>query len=221
MKLTFLGTKGFIKIQSPYHKKHTTTLISYNNKVIMLDCGLDWLGSLDQIKPDAIVITHESWKGIRSSAGIKQRIVVILRAAFDVYGLSFEAFRVNHSVRAPAVGYRITAGITALFYVPDVQSIPEQHAALSGIKLYIGDGAIVTRGLLVRQKDHELTGHSPIRDQLEWCHQEGVKQAIFTHCGTEIVKADPIEIEKIITSLGNNYALEAAIAYDGMTLTIR
>jgi hypothetical protein len=48
---------------------------------------------------------------------------------------AFEAFPVDHSLRAPAVGYRITAGCAAIFYAPDLVSIVDEQEALSGLDL--------------------------------------------------------------------------------------
>ena len=72
-----------------------------------------------------------------------------------------EAFPVEHSLLAPAVGYRVSSGPLAFFYVPDLASIRERHEALSGVALYIGDGATVSRSM-VRRRDHNEIGHAPI-----------------------------------------------------------
>ena len=58
MKLTFLGTRGYIEPVSRRHRRHTSLLVSYKQKKIMIDCGEDWLDQLDDISPHAIVVTH-------------------------------------------------------------------------------------------------------------------------------------------------------------------
>jgi ribonuclease BN (tRNA processing enzyme) len=58
MKLTFLGTRGNIEVRNRLHRIHTSMMVSYYQKRIMVDCGEDWLGNLDLINPHAIVITH-------------------------------------------------------------------------------------------------------------------------------------------------------------------
>jgi glyoxylase-like metal-dependent hydrolase (beta-lactamase superfamily II) len=58
MKLTFLGTRGYIEPRSPYHRRHTCTLVSYRGRSVLLDYGEDWLGRAEEIAPRAIVITH-------------------------------------------------------------------------------------------------------------------------------------------------------------------
>ncbi len=127
--------------------------------------------------------------------------MIDVRRPFYVGGVQFEAFRLEHSIRAPAVGYRLNAGGASVFYSPDVASIHEAHEALAGIQFYIGDGAAITRPTL-RKRDHALIGHASIRMQLEWCRTERVPAAIFTHCGSEIVKGDQRRVEEKIAALG-------------------
>jgi hypothetical protein len=46
--------------------------------------------------------------------------VLPLRKPERICGVAFEAFAVEHSLLAPAVGYRVSAGRACFFYVPDV-----------------------------------------------------------------------------------------------------
>jgi hypothetical protein len=80
---------------------------------------------------------------------------------FCIHDIVFEAFPVEHSLRAPAVGYRVTAGRTSISYVPDVVSIYEPHEALSSIRLYVGDGASLRRPI-IRKKGLSLIGHASV-----------------------------------------------------------
>jgi hypothetical protein len=127
---------------------------------------------------------------------------------------------VDHSTRAPAVGYRITAGQVTIFYVPDVVWIRDREAALSGAKLYVGDGATITRPL-VRKIDEALIGHTPIRTQLTWCQKVGVPRAIFTHLGSEIVEGDERTLGAKIRDLAEERGVELDIAHDGMEVVLR
>ena len=71
MKLKFIGTRGEIEARTPLHSQHTALLITHARKQVMIDCGADWLGHLDTVRPDAIVITHahpdHAW-GLREGA---------------------------------------------------------------------------------------------------------------------------------------------------------
>jgi len=58
MKLTFLGTRGYIEARSRRHRMHSSLMVSYYDKNVMIDCGKDWLGKLDNLNIHALVITH-------------------------------------------------------------------------------------------------------------------------------------------------------------------
>ena len=129
--------------------------------------------------------------------------------------ISGEAFAVDHSLRAPAVGYRIDEGRIAFFYEPDVAALRDFSAALQGIDLYIGDGASVSR-LILRRRESVLIGHASIRTQLDWCHEARVPSAIFTHCGSQIVGGDERVLSALIRRFGRERNVSARLAYDGM-----
>jgi ribonuclease BN (tRNA processing enzyme) len=153
------------------------------------------------------------------SYDIEERRVVALREQLAIEGITFEAFPVEHSTRAPAVGYRLTAGRVTLFYVPDVVYIHERDEALAGCRLYIGDGATVTRSF-VRKSEGQLIGHTPVPTQLTWCQKEGVPRAIITHCGSEIVENEP-DILQEITAEAEQRGVKVEVAHDGMELVLR
>jgi glyoxylase-like metal-dependent hydrolase (beta-lactamase superfamily II) len=37
---------------------HTSLLVSYHGARVIIDCGLDWLGKLKRVDPNAIVLAH-------------------------------------------------------------------------------------------------------------------------------------------------------------------
>ena len=74
---------------------------------------------------------------------------------------------------------------------------------------------------MVRQRDNTLIGHTPIRTQLAWCERENVSRAIFTHCGSQIVKGDARKMGAKIRRMGKEHGVEAEIAHDGMEIVIR
>jgi phosphoribosyl 1,2-cyclic phosphodiesterase len=205
----------------------------------MIDCGADWLHRLDAIAPTAILITHahpdhawglaggapcpvyatkDTWAAI-SAYPIRDRQRIDLRKPFTLGVLRIEAFPVMHSIRAPAVGYRISTRCCCFFYVPDLVAIPNRSKALRGAQLYIGDGATLVRPM-VRRRAGTLTGHTPIRTQLGWCAKERVPRAIFTHCGTQIVEGDGRSLTAALIRLARARGLEARFARDGMEITL-
>ena len=137
-----------------------------------------------------------------------------------ICGITFEAFTVEHSILAPAVGYRVSAGHSCIFYVPDLIFIHDRAAALKDAQIYIGDGATLTRSF-VRKRGKRLIGHAPVRTQLAWCRKEGVPRAIITHCGSEIVTADERKLTAKLRAMATEPRLEVRIAYDGMELILR
>jgi len=239
MKITFLGTRGYIDAKSRRHKWHTSTLISYRGKRVMIDCGIDWEKKVWKLKPDAIVITHahpdHAW-GLKNGAPcpvyapyttwqlikdypIKHQRLLKVRTPKKVCGITFETFPVIHSLLAPGVGYRITAGRTTVFCVHDLIKIKQQRPALKNVQLYIGDGASIMRPIIRRSKG-KLVGHTTVRAQIGWCQKEGVPQAIFTHCGSQIVKGDERSLGALVRELGEERGVEASIAYDGLEVRV-
>ena len=186
MDLTFLGTRGEIEKKTRQHRRHSALLVSVADARVLLDCGADWLNRVAALRPSAIVLTHahpDHASGLRDGAPcpvyataetwqvlavypIPERRIIPQREPIDVAGIVFEAFPVEHSTRAPAVGYRITVDRRSAFYVPDVVAIPDPAAALHAIDIYIGDGATVTRPM-IRRRDGTRIGHAPIRIQLD------------------------------------------------------
>lgn len=238
MQITFLGTRGYIDAKTRRHFRHTATLISYRGKQIMIDCGQDWLKKLWSINPDAIVITHAhpdhawglkngspcsvyatkaSWK-LMANYPIENRHVMLPRKKIKIYGVTFETFPVIHSLPAPGVGYRISAGKKSIFVVHDLISINDRSSALKNVSLYIGDGASIVRPM-VRRKGKKLFGHTTIRAQLGWCQKDEVPLMIVTHCGSQIVEGG-VKATRKIKELARERGVEVKIAYDGMEIKI-
>jgi len=236
VKLVFLGTRGEIEARSPLHRMHSCLMVDGR---ILIDCGADWLGKLKTLLPEAVVLTHahldhagglkrgapcpvyatpQTWDGLKRYP-IRERETINPRRPVRIGNIEFEAFSVEHSLIAPAVGYRISSHGVAIFYVPDLVFIRERHEALSGIQLYVGDGASMIRPIL-RRRDGVLIGHASVRDQLDWCRDEGVSRAVITHCGSQIVTADARTATARIQALGHERHVYVRIAYDRLQLTV-
>jgi phosphoribosyl 1,2-cyclic phosphodiesterase len=204
---------------------------------VLIDCGQDWLGRVRDLHPAAILISHthddhaaglkrgapcgvyataRAW-GAMAGWPVAVRHVVPPRHPFALADLVIEAWPVEHSVLAPAVGYRLTDGSRRVFYVPDVAELPDPVAALKGVDLYIGDGATIDRSL-VRRRGAVRIGHATIGTQLEWCAAAGVDRAIFTHCGSPIVRAEPRAVAATLTAMARQVGVRATFARDGLTI---
>jgi hypothetical protein len=134
-----------------------------------------------------------------ASYPIEDKRLVTANLPFRIGELTLEAYPVEHSVRAPAVGYRVSASGTSFFYVPGLVAIRERSHALHGVDLYIGDGATISRPM-ARRRAMALLGHTPVSAQ----------HAIFTHCGSEIVAGNARYVAALVKRLGAQRRVGAA-----------
>ncbi len=215
-------------------------MISHMRTKIMIDCGTSWLGRLGKIKADHIILTHahpDHAFGLKNGAPcpvwatqatfdyiqkfpIKQKHLIQPRKKIRIAGVTFEPFPVLHSIRCPAVGYRITCKKIKFFYVPDVAYIPDIDEAFQSIQFYIGDGATPWRPMIRKNKQTgEIFGHATIRQQLTWCHKQHVPKMIITHCGSEIVSKEKLVLPRI-QEFAKQRGVEVVLAYDGLELSL-
>jgi hypothetical protein len=95
--------------------------------------GLQTRRGFETARP--VYATEQTWSAIRCYPIAEREGVQPCRRLL-VLGVEFEAFPVEHSLRAPAVGYRVAAGRALIFYAPDLVSVIDEKHALSGLDLY-------------------------------------------------------------------------------------
>jgi phosphoribosyl 1,2-cyclic phosphodiesterase len=234
LRLTFLGKLGEFEARSRRHRRHSALLVEHKSARIMIDCGADWLGRLHAVAPTAVVLTHahldhagglaerapcpvyatDKTHRLLKGLPIRDRRQIPMMQAVTIAGIRFEACQVQHSLRASAVGYRVSTRAGSFFYLSDVAKLPNPVAALGGVDLYTGDGATVQRSM-VRKKQGVLIGHAPITAQLEWCAKARVRRGVFTHCGSAIVRGNARALTEIVRRLGREHGIDACLACDG------
>lgn len=232
MKLKFLGTKGEIEEENNQHYYNSSLLIEEKGFKLLIDHGMISI-DLNNINPDAILITHshpdhfvwlkkdEDYSGpiyltaeTKKLSKYKKNFKIINKNKWDKIGpFNIFAYAVVHSLRAPAVGYKIKSAHT-LIYNPDLVAIKNQFL-LKDVNLYIGDGSSV-KGNLVRRNKQGLFGHAKISTQINWCKKYNIKNIIFTHFGKEALKIGDKKLESEIKQAG----IEIKIAHDNMDYTL-
>ncbi len=227
MKLIFLGTKGEIEESSKKHKYHSSLLIKYKKFKLLIDHGII-SEDLKKIKPDAILITHAHpdhyiWTKKDYETDIlvyltketlnygkfkpKNFKVIKPRKKFTVGHLKIFGYKVIHSIKCPAIGFRINN----IIYNPDLIDIINKNKILKNINYYIGDGSCF-KANLIRKKNNKLFGHARIITQINWCKKFNIKNIIFTHFGKEIIENEQKIKQKIP---------KAIFAYDNMKINIK
>lgn len=229
-KLTFLGTKGEIEEYSKDHKYHSSLLLTSQKVRLLIDYGTLHRYELEELDPCAILITHAHpdhyiWlkKEVETETPIyltketfdygefrpKNCKVIQQDEKFKLPPFEILPYKVLHSIRCPAVGFRIrTSDEKTLLYNPDVVNISDKDRILEGVDCYIGDGSSVKKSL-VRRRGDKIFGHTRVTTQINWCKKHNIDKVIFTHLGKEAIEKEE-EFKK-------EYP-EVLLAYDGMEL---
>ena len=234
----FCGTRGYIEESSRLHRMHSALLICAHGKRLLLDAGANWAGRLRGLGPDWIAITHahpDHAFGLREGTDcpvyvtreshellkrfpVKEFRIMKQRSTYRLGPFRIMAYPVVHSIRAPAVGFRIRADHMTAVYNPDLIEIQDAPAILRHVDLYIGDGAAFARPI-IRRRGRARFGHTTIRKQLEWCKQFGIERAVFVHCGKGVVELDARSAQRRVDELAEG-RIDAIIARDGMELNL-
>ncbi len=226
-RLTFLGTKGEIEEFTERHMYHSSLLVESGTFKIVVDYGKLRKYGLDELCPDAVLITHAhpdhyAWLYEDLAAEMPvyltqeslecgkfrpgRAITIEPGVEFRLGPLQVLPYRVLHSTRCPAVGYKIGTEGKSFVYNPDLVDILDKDSILPGTDLYIGDGSSI-KANLVRRHAGTVIGHARIATQLNWCRRSGVSRVIFTHLGKETISLEARFVED---------HPEVVLAYDGL-----
>jgi ribonuclease BN (tRNA processing enzyme) len=136
--------------------------------------------------------------------------------------LRLTAFPVVHSIRCPGVAARIETPAGTVVYSGDVVSFEDADGALSGARLYVGDGSTLTGSLVRRQPSGVLVGHTTVRAQLGWLAKHSVPRAVFSHFGKGPIEMGEEALGEELVRLAGEKApgCEVSAAGDGLALEI-
>jgi len=231
LKLIFPGTKGEIEEWNEKHRYNSSLLLVSEGDRLLIDYGMLHRYNLEELAPDMLLITHAHPDHyIWLEQDIQTDIPVYLTEETLAYGkfrpadscviepgtnykkgaFQFLAYRVLHSIRCPAVGYKIKIQNQTLVYNSDLVDIMNKAEVLADVDYYIGDGSSI-KSNLVRRRGDILFGHTRMTTQINWCRKYGIDNIIFTHLGRETIAAEDEFCRE---------HPEAILAYDGMEVII-
>jgi len=192
MIIEFPGTRGEIEESSAEHKYHSSLIIRYKKTSALIDFGIKYNPQLiNKINDfDFILITHTHPDHYIWTLEDENRInipVYLTRIALDyskykpkdyriikdskeyrLKDLKVVAHKVTHSLRCPAVGYKIK-GDKTLIYAPDILDFEEDKGVVfKDVDLLIADGSSLNINM-VRRKDDRLYGHTRVKTIIGWC----------------------------------------------------
>ncbi len=242
MTIEFPGTRGEIEESSAQHKYHSSLVVRYKNTGALVDLGVKFNPRLiDRINDfDLILITHAHPDHYLWTLKDEKRVdipVYLTEVTFD-YGkykplgykiiksdreyrlkdLNITAYPVIHSLRCPAVAYKIKGGKT-LIYAPDLVDFEEDKSKiLNGIDLLIADGSSLNINM-VRRREGKLFGHTRIKTIIGWCKKYGISRLIITHCGKQIVTMDQNKLAEKLKEYAEK-KVRVEVAHDGWKMEL-
>jgi ribonuclease BN (tRNA processing enzyme) len=240
MRLHFYGTKGYVEEKSRAHSGHSAFTVEAKGFRLLCDFGQNRRGLLEEIRPDAIFVSHahpDHALGLEEGTDapvhasaitheiirdlpIRNRVTLEPEAAVAVGPFRLTAFPVVHSVRCPCIAVRIESPDLVLVYSGDIISFERREAALSGADVYIGDGSTLKGSLVRRHATGALMGHTTVRAQLGWLGNHGIHRAIFSHFGKGPIEMGEPALEEALAELAQAKApgCRVGAARDGLDL---
>jgi len=145
---------------------------------------------------------------------IQDRREMPIKKSVMIDGVKFKAYPVQHSVRAPAVGYRVSANGVSFFYVPDVAGLPDAPNALrGGQRLHRRRSDYDT--LNGAQEERRVDRPRSHYGATQLVQNGGYSPRYFHPCGSPIVRGNARVLDAAIKQLGREQGIDASLACDG------
>jgi ribonuclease BN (tRNA processing enzyme) len=242
MIIEFPGTRGEIEESSARHKYHSSLIVRYKSTSVLVDFGIKYNPNLiDRINdfdfmlithahPDHYIWTKEEDKRINIPVyvtkitldygkykPVNNRIIESCRE-YRLKDLQITAYNVIHSLRCPAVGYKIK-GDKTIIYSPDILDFEEDKGmVLKRTDVLIADGSSLNINM-ARRREGKLFGHARIKTIIGWCKKYGISHLIVTHCGKQIVTMDKKELADGLEEYAEE-KVDVIVAYDGFRMKL-
>ncbi|MDZ7837228.1 MAG: MBL fold metallo-hydrolase [Actinomycetota bacterium] len=137
---------------------------------------------------------------------------------FSIKDISVVAYRVIHSLRCPAVCFRLR-GEKTIVYAPDIVDTEiDKSIVFKGVDTLIADGSSLNINM-VRRRDGKIFGHTRAKTVINWCKKYGIENLILTHFGKQIVTMDLTELEQKLGQYSEN-KVRVEAAFDGFKKNI-
>src|SRR3972149_3128931 len=176
MIIDFPGTKGEIEESSRLHQYHSSIIIKYKDTQVLIDFGtkdnpllIDRINDFDFIlithaHPDHYIWTMKEENRIKIPVyltkvtldygkykPVEHRIIASDKK-YNLKDLDIKAYDVIHSLRCPAVGYKIR-GDKTIIYAPDILDFEEDKGIVfEGVVMLITDGSSLNINMVRRRE---------------------------------------------------------------------
>ena len=242
MIIEFPGTKGEIEESSAEHKYHSSLIIRYKKTCALIDFGIKYnpqlinkIGDLDFIlithaHPDHYILTVKDENRINTPIYLnritfgyskykpKDYRIFQTGKKYSMKDLDVTAYKVIHSIRCPAVGFKIK-GDKTIIYAPDIVDFEEDKGTvLKDVDMLIADGSSLNINM-VRRKEGKLFGHTRVKTIIGWCKKYNIGRLIVTHCGKQIVTMDKKELAGRLEEYTEG-KINVVVAYDGYKMEL-
>jgi len=242
MILRFPGTRGEIEESSQYHRYHSSLVVQSGKANILIDFGQKHNPALEEEINgfDALLITHAHPDHYIWTLKDEKRVnipvyltretvdysknkplnfkVVEAGKSFNINGLGITVYKVIHSLRCPAVCYKIT-GDKKIVYAPDlIDTEEDKQKVMDGVEVLIADGSSLYTNM-VRKREGRLFGHTRVKTIIGWCKKYGIAKLIITHCGKQIVTMEEEKLAEKIMGYSES-KVDVEIAVDGLCRSI-
>jgi len=242
MIIGFPGTKGEIEESSARHKYHSSLTLDYKETKVLIDFGVkhnpELISKINDY--DFLLITHAHpdhyiWS-LKNESRIKipvyitkvtfdygkykpgNYIIIENNKEIDLKDFKIIAYKVFHSLRCPAVAYKISADKN-IIYAPDILDFEDDKKdVLDGVDMLIADGASLNINM-VRRRGDKFFGHTRVKTIIGWCKKYNINQLIVTHCGRQIVTMDEDKLTKMINEYSEGI-VEVKVAYDNWKIVL-